>query len=361
MGTYYIIIFLVFVFTYIAQSYIVKIADNSANYLIFKKPPMTMLFFAITMLILIFVSGCRYSVGMDFYAYYFNYQEYANDFFQSLLEFNEPGINFIAYLTSFLGGNSSTYIFFCSAITCVLFLTVIYKNTDMLLPATLLYVFLGCWHGAFNGVRQYLAAAIVFLGLRFIKERKFWKYAFVIFIAFLFHSSALLMIFLYFIAYNKISFKNIALLIGASLIVLFSFTEVLEFTGFLLQEDLSDEGEYLTNSVNTFRILVAIAPAVFFLFIYQKRPITKEQRFWFNMLIINAVMMFATSNSTYLARMGIYTAPFSAIGIPELIKGINPKDKKLVTTLFLIAFAAFWLYEISNSDSLNNFRFIWDK
>ena len=185
--------------------------------------------------------------------------------------------------------------------------------------------------------------------------------AVVVFIAFLFHSSAIMMIFVYFIAYNKISFQNILFLISISLIVLFSFTEVLEFTGFLLNENLSDEGAYLTRSVNMFRILVAIAPAVFFLLLYQNKPINQEQRFWFNTLIINGVMMFATSNSAYLARIGIYTAPFSAIGISELIKGVNPKEKKLITTIILIAFAAFWLYEISNSSSLNHFTFIWQK
>ena len=112
----------------------------------------------------------------------------------------------------------------------------------MLLPATLLYIFLGCWHGAFNGIRQYLAAAIIFSGVNFIKERKFWKYALIVFIAFLFHSSAILMIFPYFIANNKVSLSNILFLITASIVILFSFSEVLQFTGFLLNENLSDEG-----------------------------------------------------------------------------------------------------------------------
>ena len=40
----------------------------------------------------------------------------------------------------------------------------------------MLYIFIGAWHGSFNGMRQYLAAAILFSGHRFIKERKFKEY-----------------------------------------------------------------------------------------------------------------------------------------------------------------------------------------
>lgn len=361
MITYYITTLLVLFFTYLAQKNIIIINDIESKKTIIKKPSITKFFYFMTAITLIFFAGFRYRVGTDYAMYEYTFQNRVTDFVENSFFQNEPGYSFLCWITSLFGGNFATVVFLTSVITILLFVITIYKNTDMLLSTSLLYVFLGCWHGAFNGIRQYLAAAIVFAGLRFIKERKFWKYAVVVFIAFLFHSSAIMMIFVYFIAYNKISFQNILFLISISLIVLFSFTEVLEFTGFLLNENLSDEGAYLTRSVNMFRILVAIAPAVFFLLLYQNKPINQEQRFWFNTLIINGVMMFATSNSAYLARIGIYTAPFSAIGISELIKGVNPKEKKLITTIILIAFAAFWLYEISNSSSLNHFTFIWQK
>lgn len=358
MTTYIITIFLVVFFTYIAQNNIVKKTAHVSNDVTIFKTPMTKLFFVFACMVMIFVAGFRYYVGADFGAYFSNYQRYADNFGEDLKNFNEPGFGFIALIAYKLDLGGAGAIFLAAAVTNVIFLVVIYKNTDMLLPASLLYIFLGCWHGAFNGIRQYLAAAIVFAGLKFIKERKFLKYAFIIFVAFLFHSSAILMIFPYFIAYNKINIRNILLLIVGSAFVLFSFSEVVEFTSFLLQEDLTDEGEYLTNSVNILRVLVAIAPAAFFLFAYQGKNITKEQKFWFNMLIINGIIMFATSNSTYLARMGIYTAPFSAIAIPELIKGLSQKDRKFVTVTMLLLFAAFWWYEISNSLFLNDYRFM---
>lgn len=359
MSVYYFTIFTVFIFGCLVYHFDYRTVslDNKGAV---KHTSLAAFFFFLVVAILIFVAGFRYYVGTDFGGYYLFYEKHANEFFEHLKNFDEPGFRFICWIVVLLGGNGVWVIFLSSLITISLFIITIYKNTDMLTIATLLYIFLGCWDGAFNGVRQYLAAAIIFAGLRFIKERKFWKYALIVFIAFLFHSSAILMIFPYFIAYNRINLRNIMFLISASLVVLFSFSEILQIAGFILQDELSAESEYISNSVNIFRIFVALAPAVFFLFIYQKRTITRDQVFWFNMLIINGIMMVATSNSTYLARMGIYTAPFSVIGIPELIKGINPKDKKLVTAIIIIAFAAFWLYEISNSDKLSNFRFVFN-
>jgi hypothetical protein len=344
-----------------AEKNILTLPKPDGTLTIRQKTNTTKTFFVLAAVVLIFVAGFRYGVGTDYFAYWLGYKKYANEFLNSLLSLQEPGFKFICWVSVLIGGNGSTVIFLSSFITVFLFLKTIYNNTNMLLPATLLYIFLGCWHGAFNGVRQYLAAAIIFSGVHFIKERKFWKYALVVFIAFLFHGSAMVMIFPYFIAYNKISFPNLLFLITASIIVLFSFTEIIELTNIILNDDITDAGNYLTRSVNIFRVLVAIAPPVFFLFVYQNKSITKEQQFWINMLVINAVVMFATSNSAYLARINIYTISFVALAIPELINGMNPKDKTLTTNIILVLFFAFWLYEISISNSLNNFRFIWNK
>ena len=356
MTTYYITILLVFGFLIMAQRKTIK-STGINNEITYKKTTSTRLFFILAAISLIFVAGFRYDLGSDYSNYYGSFGRFNSSFWTSLKELDEPGIRFIAKVISTIGGNAAVFMFTCAFITIVLFLTTIYKNTDMLLLATLLYIFMGCWHGCFNGIRQYLAAAIIFSGIKFIKERKFWKYALIVFIAFLFHASAILMIFPYFIAYNRINFKNIALLIIASVIILFSFSELLDLAGFILRNELT-EREYITTSVNILRVLVAIAPAVFFIFVYSGRPVSKEHRFWINFLIINGIVMFATSNSAYFARMGIYTAPFSALGIAELVKGLKPRERKVIPIVILVAYFLFWVYSLENSTALNNFQWI---
>lgn len=360
MSVYYITIFLVSLFCLLAKSYDYKtIQFDILNRN--KHSQATMFFYIVAVCVLVFVAGFRYRVGTDFGGYYLSYDRYAKEFFGHLITLDEPGFRFICWFTVLLKGNGTTAIFLSAAVTIVLYLKTIYKNTDCLLSTTLLYIFLGCWHGSFNGIRQYLAAAVIFAGIRYIKDKKFWKYALIVFIAFLFHKSAILMIFAYFVAHNKINIKNIILMVLASLIVLISFTEVVKFTGFILQEDLSDEGTYLTASVNIFRVLVAVVPAIFYLIIYWKQEMTSEQRMWLNLLILNGIIMFATSNSTYFARMGIYTAPFTAIAIPELSNKFSYRNRVFIKIIILILYAAFWWYEISISSALNNFQWVFGK
>lgn len=361
MITYYITILLVVLFCTVAEYCDYKtIQYNTIEQNRHKQ--LTLFFFFLAGAVLIFVAGFRYYVGADYVNYFTSNAYKASVLKERLLTFNEPGYCFIAWISELVNGGGGCAIFISAAITNFLFLRTIYKNTNSLLTATLLFIFIGCWHGTFNGVRQYLAAAILFSGIRFIKERKFWKYALVVFVAFLFHASAIVMIFAYFIAYNKISLKNIIILIIGSLIILASFNEILSVAGFILDQEFQDSwlvGEtYITRSINFIRVLIAAAPAAFFIICYQNKAINNDQKFWINMLILNAIMWFATSNSAYLARMGIYTGPFLAIGIPELIKESNIKEKKLLSTIIVIAFALFWWYEVSRSYTLNNFQFV---
>lgn len=321
----------------------------------------TMTFYIIASGVLIFVSGMRYGVGTDFFGYYLNYVNYAEGLEESIKTLNEPGFRCICWFVVKLGGNGGTIIFSAAFITIGLFLYTIYQNTDKILLAVLLFVFLGCWHGSFNGIRQYLAAAIIFCGVNYIKQCDFKKYCFLVFCAFLFHSSAILMIFAYFVAHNKICFRNIIMMAIGSLIILASYDRVMELTSFILNAQFSETNEYLTNSVNFLRVIVAIVPSAFFLLMYWRKKWTEEQTCWMNFLILNSIMVFATSNSTYLARMGMYTTPFLALGIPELIKGLKYKNRKIISFVIPMMYAFFWWYAISNSSALNNFRFIWQR
>ena len=265
MTTYFVTIFLVIIFCALAVQFDYQTVEKDVlnrN----KHKQAALIFYVLAAAVLIFVAGFRYYVGADFANYFKTYEYRASIFFETLKSLDEPGYFFLCWLVVLFKGNGVTVIFISAAITVILFMRTIYKNTNCLFTAILLFIFIGCWHGSFNGIRQYLAAAIIFAGIRYLKERKFWKYALVVFIAFLFHASAIVMIFAYFIAYNRIDFKNIVILIIGCIIVLASFDRILSFAGFVLDQEFQDSwlvgDTYITRSVNIFRVLVAISPAI---------------------------------------------------------------------------------------------------
>lgn len=222
----------------------------------------------------------------------------------------------------------------------------------------MLYVFLGCWHSSFNAIRQCFAGMIVFCGIEYLRDKKFIKYFVCVLVGYLFHKSAIIMLIPYFLVNRKVTVKNLIILTGAVIIVLLSYETLFSITSNILQDDSALETGYALRSVNVLRIVIAAAPAAFFLILFYKREKTVETTFHLNICIIHAAFMIMAANSAYLARVGIYTAPFCAISIPELMKAISSKNRRTVSFFVLILYAVYFFYEIRISSSLNHFQWI---
>ncbi len=358
MTVYYFTLLSVFVFAALS-----KLSDNKISSLdekgTVKHGAVATFFFILVVAVLVFVSGNRYYVGADFGAYYSQYEIFAERLVDSIKEYDEPGFKFICWIVVLLNGDGHDVIMLTSLITLGLYLITLYKNTDRQITASLLFIFLGCWHVSFNAVRQCLAAAILFTGISALRNKKFLKYFIIVFIASLFHKTAIVLLIIYFVVNRKISAKNVFLLIVISVLILFSFDTVFEFTSFLLEDAHSEELTYSTASVNTLRILVACAPPVYIGLFNWKKEYNERETFAMNLLLLNAVFMLSTSNSTYFARLGIYSAPFVAVSLPEMLRVIDGKFGKIAHVVIILLYALYWLYEVTNSGSLNPFTFIW--
>ena len=119
--------------------------------------------------------------------------------------------------------------------------------------------------------------------------------------------------------------------------------------------------KYATTSVNVLRVLSNCAPAILAVALYINKDPDPEQTFYINGLIVNAAAMVAASNSTYLARIGIYTTLFIPAGLPKLIRLEDKKKENLLWVVIIVLFAIFWYYEVSNYPSLNHFQWVWQR
>ncbi len=310
--------------------------------------------------ILIFVAGLRYKVGTDYSAYYKHYDEYINHLTSSLIRIDEPGFGLISWIATRFYNDGASVIFLASLITISISLIVIYRNTDKLLMAGFLYLVL-CWIGSFNGIRQYLAAAVLFCGYRSLKDRKFLNYLLAVFIAFLFHRSAIVMAFLFFVVYLKLNWASVLLLITLTGIILFSYDRVFAFAGWVMEANYYVEEEYTFREVNRLRVIAACIPAITFIYMYRDKEMTDAESFFLNLTIVHAALRIFTMNSALLYRIGIYTSLFQTIAIPELLKGIKEYNKKVITAGIVFMNIGMWWYEIYKSFDLSHFRWIWQR
>jgi len=358
MLTYYITIFLTFIFASLAQLFYNKQRNMRVN---MNPRNRTYWFFVLlTAGVLIFVAGFRFSVGTDYWGYYRAYDRYINQFWISIITYDEPGIKLIAKLSSYVYNNPATLFFFSSLITVGLSVKTISKYSDMFLFSILLYFLIGPWYGSLNGVRQYLALAVLFAGHRFIIERNIKKYALVVLLAGSFHITALLMIVLYFIPLKKLKLKHILVMIAMTLLILASYGMVFKLVGTLKNEAIILNA-YMTTRVNILRVLVSLAPVILYVFLrLKKTAFSKTDYFYINIMFVNVAIMFATLNSAYLARFGIYTNIYVVLGLPVLLRNKNISNAVLLRIFAIICYSLYGYIAISKSGSLNDFQWIFN-
>lgn len=117
---------------------------------------------------------------------------------------SEIGYTFLNVLISFFTENRYIFILIVTLIIYTLLFVSIKKYTVNYPLATIL--FLGLWFFfTFTYLRQVLGATIVWFGIQYVIERKFWKFLVVFLIAFSMHNSAIIFFPLYFVPRRKFS------------------------------------------------------------------------------------------------------------------------------------------------------------
>lgn len=357
MGTYYATILIVLAFCGLSQREKGRVELSSFSGDSTKHARASLYCFLFVSAWLVIVSGHRYYVGTDFGAYFKGYGSFADRAWRNLFKLREPGFGLVAFFARRIHDDGTTVLTATALVTVGLAMRIIWQQTDSVLDAVLLYLFLGCWHGSFNAVRQCLAVTLVFCGYESLKEGNLLRYAIAVFLAYLCHKSAIVMIAIFLVARREVNVKNVIILLIATVVILRSYDLFSRFQDEILDDAIIQYG-YVTNSVNILRVLANSAPAVFFL-VFRPEEKTRETDFYTNLLLVHAVIAVGSSGSTYYARMMMYSAPFVCIAIPELLKRIKPEISKWAAPAIYILFAAFWIYEITNSPALSPFRFIW--
>lgn len=316
--------------------------------------------FIIAGMVLIFVAGLRYYVGTDYGAYYRQYGKYADSLWDRIKSFDEPGYALIALIARWLANDGEMAIFLSSLITIGCILAMIYKHSEAVFLSLALYIFLGCWHGSFNGTRQYLATALAFCGLPYLLQRRFVPYCFTVFLAFLCHKSAIVMVLLYFVVFREINFKNLLTTVLLTWIVSMAYEYLFTISNFILDDEASFN-EFTVQSVNIIRIIIYTLPTIFFWLFVSRQELSKMDTFIGNIMTVFSALAIITMQSSFLQRIILYLIPYQAIAIPHMFRMIKGKGQQYVGAFAFVFFAAFWAYDISVRSNMIPYRWIWER
>jgi len=314
------------------------------------RPKSIIFFVGLTGLILTLVSALRWRVGTDYWSYEVLYTSYIKEPFSEFTFFSEPGIRvlakFGAHINAQLGQASDPALMFAfaAALTIPLMVWTIYKSTNMFAFAILLFILTTTWQSTFNGVRQYIACAILFWGHQYILSRHFRKYFVIVFIASLFHISAAIMLLVYWLPRKVLKPHALLLLAVVSIVAISSFSSVLEVISVVKSESLTTGG-YVSRQINPLRIGISLAPILVYILFSTKSRLGEREHFYLNMLIVNTALLVVSLNSAYFARFTIYTSIYACVLIPNLINMRDVNTRRLTILFIVVCYSLLWILE----------------
>lgn len=316
------------------------------------KPTKLFVFFII--LVLVLISGFRdlTYIGGDEAVYRIEFKaiSYNPDMVNNLDK--EFVFYYIIYILTLISSNSQILIFICALITNILIVLTLYKYSKHFTFSLFLYISLGMYFTSFNIMRQYLALSICFWAIRYIFDKKTIKYCICILIASLIHSSAIILIPIYFIC-RLLQFKNkywLFLMITIIIAIFFDkFMGMLQsFSNNNLYSNYADWYFNEKKGVNLIRIIVSIMPC-FFMLINKKEIIRDDDnKFLLYFSVLAAGISIISANFIYVARINPYFSIINLLLYPQILDIVSNRDKKLFICFIIIAFYILWGF-IDNS------------
>lgn len=184
------------------------------------------LFYIGTILILIFFAGFRGDFTEDYNSYSQFFEVINNEYsFKEIWTgnfYNEKGFIFLVKILGSIFNQPVFFMFFMSTVTIICFVREFQNSSKMFWLTILMFVSLGLYYDSFNISRQIMSSGIVFMGSKYLYDKKYWRYIVFVLFASLFHRTALFVIPFSFVLSLKVNKRNLSILaiIGIVAVVL---------------------------------------------------------------------------------------------------------------------------------------------
>lgn len=217
-----------------------------------------------------------------------------------------------------------------------------------------LFITLLCFFYMMNGMRQFICVSCAFGSVDLIKNKKFFRFLILVVILVFVHSTAVILIPIYFISNMKPWGKTVFLFMVAIIIICVfvdpffgGLDQVLQGTSY--ENDISTYFS-LDDGVNPLRVMLyAVPPVCSFLLRYKMEPYYVKYPILpicVNMSIFTAAIYLVGmfTSGIFIGRLPIYSELYDLILIPFLFRiGLKKEDRRFVV-LLVTAILLFYFY-----------------
>jgi transmembrane protein EpsG len=307
------------------------------------RPNKLFVFFSLTSLVL--VSGLRSGIG-DTTAYMWSYS--TNKLTWSGIDFrNDFGFNILQLLLQQISRDPQLLVLVTGLITNVLIVLVMYKYARLLEISLFVYIAGGLYTVTMNGIRQTLAAAIIFAAIKYLLNGNWKVYFLVVLFASTIHNSALLLIPIYFIARRKAWTKVTLLLIGSSIFIVLGFNQFMPVLFSVIETTrFSQYSQFSGGGANYLRPLIYSIPLILaFLGRNKLRAMFPNSDYIVNMSLMGLIFMIIATQQWIFARFTLYFSLYNIIIVSWVVKLFVREHQKLAYYGILCFYCSYYYFD----------------
>lgn len=284
--------------------------------------------FNLAVISIIIISSLRYNIGWDWNAYLeIVYPKY----YMANLNAYEPLNRVYFYLAAVTRMPIVMYSLFAISIYGVIGKAI--KDNSICLYESLIIYYSLFYIDSLSILRQMTAVSVVLYGYRYIKEKKILKYLLCCYIASLYHSTAIISIFLYFIYYQKVTtvmFMSVICIIFFTVLLpkVLSALGLYKFTKYLVGGKLANSSGNYTRVVYT----------LLYLYCLLLRPkINREYNGFLNICTLGIIFPWILGGHTG-TRLSYYFLIYYVFLLPKCNKRFDIKYRVVFLIFFYIYF-----------------------
>lgn len=260
----------------------------------------------------------------------------------------DPFYYFIGNVFSKIGFSYRGWFVLISAVFMTGFCYLMYKYSKNYFMSMLFLISLSYYYFSMSGLRQALALGICCFAFAMAEESKLIPFIFLVLLASLFHSSALIFLPIYLIKGFKIGYKQ-WIPVMTALIIAYVSPQTINKLVFLLawNENIANYG-YITTGLSIFGFVIQIAIIVFSIyFIGKDRLGLSVNKSLLNAMFVGAAIQAFAINIDGMFRMSMYYSIYGAFSVTEAIDS-QKKSNRRILYLFITFILVIYMLRAGN-------------
>lgn len=268
--------------------------------------------------------------------------------------FAEHGFSTFVWILGRLKLDPQSLIIASSLIISSCVMVFFYRHSKDSLVSVLMFICLGSFTFAMNGMRQAMAMSICLLSYAFVEKRKIIPFILTILLATMFHKTALIFSVAYLINFIKPKLSNMVIFVAALLIFFVFQDNLIEIFDEVANKDYSD-GESLDGG-GIITVLIYIGGIVLYFLGIKKF----NDNNLLPLLMLGIVGLYLYLCRYFAIQMFERLSYYFYYSIPILVAAefsqIEKTERRIVTIMFTILCLALFAYRLSNGD-FSEFKF----